>query len=323
MKSLITTLLLITGISMAQSDLPAVPQTTSFQAVITDTLGVPIADGTKTFTFRMEKPTDTGQIIDIWEETQEVEVVNGVISAVLGSVTPLNPIPFTGYSFQNTTYNLIISSDGEDISVIPLTSVPFALNASRTNYAAHAVDADHAITADTAHFVMATPMSDTSSFAHEAHHSVYTDTSGFTHQSLNSTYADTAHYMNLSSYNYFIRVVEEDDASMRVFSTGDNSASYFGLISQTSDGTQRELRIINEGNSGGDFRFYDATNQTDLMVLDTSGSLTASKFVGNGSELTNITITNFGVTATATELNIMYGVTDTKEEINYVDGVTE
>ena len=154
----------------------------------------------------MEKPTDTGQIIDIWEETQEVEVVNGVISAVLGSITPLNPIPFTGYAFQNTTYNLIISSDGEDISVIPLTSVPFALNASRTNYAAHAVDADHAITADTAHFVMATPMSDTSSFAHEAHHSVYTDTSGFTHQSLNSTYADTAHYMNLSSYNYFIRV---------------------------------------------------------------------------------------------------------------------
>jgi len=322
MKSLLTTLLLITGISMAQDELPTVPQTTSFQAVITDTLGVPIADGTRTFTFRMEKPTDTGSIIEIWEETQEVEVVNGVISAVLGSVTPLNPIPFTGYSFQNTTYNLIISSDGEDISVIPLTSVPFALNASKTNYAAHAVDADHAVTADTAHFVMATPMSDTSSFAHEAHHSVYTDTSGFTHQSLNSTYADTAHYMNLSSYNYFIRVVEEDDASMKVFSTGDNSASYFGLISQTSDGTQRELRIVNEGNSGGDFRFYDATNNTDLMVLDTTGSLTASKFVGNGSELTNITITNFGVTATATELNIMDGVTATTEEINYVDGVT-
>jgi len=38
MKSLITTLLLITGISMAQSDMPLVPQTTSFQAVITDSL---------------------------------------------------------------------------------------------------------------------------------------------------------------------------------------------------------------------------------------------------------------------------------------------
>jgi len=41
MKSLITTLLLITGISMAQGDMPTVPQTMSFQAVITDTLGVP------------------------------------------------------------------------------------------------------------------------------------------------------------------------------------------------------------------------------------------------------------------------------------------
>ena len=170
MKSLITTLLLITGISMAQSDMPSVPQTTSFQAVITDTLGVPIADGTKTFTFRMEKPTDTGSIIAIWEETQEVEVVNGVISAVLGIVTPLNPIPFTGFTFQNTTYNLIVTLDGEDISVIPLTSVPFALNASRTNYAANAVEAEHAVLADTAHFVMTTPMSDTSGFAHEAGH---------------------------------------------------------------------------------------------------------------------------------------------------------
>ena len=33
MKSLITTLLLITGISMAQTEVPSVPQTTSFQMV--------------------------------------------------------------------------------------------------------------------------------------------------------------------------------------------------------------------------------------------------------------------------------------------------
>ena len=253
MKSLITTLLLITGISMAQSEMPSVPQTTSFQAVITDTLGVPIADGTKTFTFRMEKPTDTGSIIAIWEETQEVEVVNGVISAVLGIVTPLNPIPFSGYTFQNTTYNLVVTLDGGDISVIPLTSVPFALNASRTNYAANAVEAEHAVLADTAHFVMTTPMSDTSGFAHEAGHSVYTDTSVFTHQSHTSTYADTANYVNLSNYNYLIRAVKDDDASVVAYSTGPNSASYLGLVSQTSDGIQRELRIMNEGNNDGGY----------------------------------------------------------------------
>ena len=51
MKSLLTTLLLITGISMAQPpNQPSVPQTMSFQAMITDTLGVPITDGTHNFT---------------------------------------------------------------------------------------------------------------------------------------------------------------------------------------------------------------------------------------------------------------------------------
>ena len=85
MKSLLTTLLLITGISMAQQP-PSIPHKMSFQAMITDTLGVPITDGTHNFTFRINRPTPAGQVQTIWEETQEVEVVNGVISAVLGSV---------------------------------------------------------------------------------------------------------------------------------------------------------------------------------------------------------------------------------------------
>ena len=58
MKSLITTLLLITGISMAQDDMPSVPQTTSFQAVITDSLGVPIADGTSCLLYTSPSPRD-------------------------------------------------------------------------------------------------------------------------------------------------------------------------------------------------------------------------------------------------------------------------
>ena len=63
MKSLITTLLLITGISMAQPpNPPSVPQTISFQAMITDTLGVPITDGTHNFTFRINRPTQAGQV---------------------------------------------------------------------------------------------------------------------------------------------------------------------------------------------------------------------------------------------------------------------
>lgn len=66
MKSLLTTLLLITGISMAQQPPnpfpPSIPQTMSFQAMMTDTLGNPVTDGTHNFTFRINRPTQAGQV---------------------------------------------------------------------------------------------------------------------------------------------------------------------------------------------------------------------------------------------------------------------
>ncbi len=105
MKSLLTTLLLITGISMAQDDMPSVPQTTSFQAVITDSLGVPIADGTHNFTFRIERPNQGGQIQTIWEETKQVDVVDGIVSTILGSVTPIGFIPINGIFSLSVSLN--------------------------------------------------------------------------------------------------------------------------------------------------------------------------------------------------------------------------
>ena len=97
MKSLLTTLLLITGISMAQPpNQPSVPQTISLQAMITDTLGVPITDGTHNFTFRIERPAPMGVVQTIWEETKQVAVADGLISTILGSVTPIGFIPISG-----------------------------------------------------------------------------------------------------------------------------------------------------------------------------------------------------------------------------------
>ena len=90
--------------------------------------------------------------------------------------------------------------------------------------------------------------------------------------------ADTAKYVDLSNYKGLMRNVEKDDAHVTAYSTDANSASYLSLVAQDKDGKQRELRIYNEGNNGGDFRFYDSTNDKDLMVLDTTGALTAVKF---------------------------------------------
>ena len=100
--------------------------------------------------------------------------------------------------------------------------------------------------------------------------------------------ADTAKFVDLSNYNGLMRNVEKNDAHVTAYSTNANSASYLSLIAQDKDGKERELRIYNEGNNGGDFRFYDSTNDKDLMVLDTTGALTAVKFVGDGSQLTGI-----------------------------------
>ena len=127
MKSLLTTLLLITGISMAQQPPnpfpPSIPQTMSFQAMMTDTLGNPVTDGTHNFTFRINRPTQAGQVQTIWEETKQVTVVDGLISTILGSVNPIGFIPFSD------NYFLRVALDNEVISVSPLTSVPFVFTA--------------------------------------------------------------------------------------------------------------------------------------------------------------------------------------------------
>ena len=118
MKSLLTTLLLITGINMAQPpNQPSVPQTISFQAMITDTLGVPIADGSHNFTFRIERPNQGGQVQTIWEETKEVDVVDGIVSTILGSVTPIGFIPINGI------FSLSVSLNNEIISILSLIHI--------------------------------------------------------------------------------------------------------------------------------------------------------------------------------------------------------
>ena len=215
MKSLLTTLLLITGISIAQPPPgnflpPSYPQTISFQAMMTDTLGNPVADGTHNFRFRISSPAQGGAEI-FWEETKQVDVVDGVVSTILGSVTPIDSLPFSD------DLRLNVALDNELISVNTLTSVPFALMSSRAMRAYNATHADtalfshhsqhsehadtsnfthHAMHADTAHFVMNVPMSDTSHFAHQAGHAEHADTSNFTHQANHSEHADTAGYAN-------------------------------------------------------------------------------------------------------------------------------
>ncbi len=64
----------------------------SVQGTLKTASGTPAPDGTQTVTFRLYN-VETGGT-HLWEETADVEIVGGIYSHYLGSVTPLNPSNF-------------------------------------------------------------------------------------------------------------------------------------------------------------------------------------------------------------------------------------
>ena len=275
------TILLLTGIIIAQQGVEEIPNTMSFQALLADAEGNIYADGEYSITFRILHAFG-GQELTMWGQEHMVNVSNGLFSVVLSD------LPYTipeDAELEIQVGNDVLSPRHS------FTSVPFAFNSHL------ALHANHSTYSDTAYYVMNASIPDTAHFSHQSRHSNHADSSGFAHQSQHAQHADTAHfvmtapmsdtahyaahagnadtanYVNLSSYNGSIGVIKDDDAKVTIFSSDDNSSSYLTLISQTSTGVQRELRVINEGNVGGGFRFYDATNGDDLMVIDTSGKM--------------------------------------------------
>ena len=74
------TILLLTGITIAQPPPgnfipPSYPQTISFQAMISDTLGNSFEDGIYNFSFRISRPAQGGAEV-FWEESKQVDVVD-------------------------------------------------------------------------------------------------------------------------------------------------------------------------------------------------------------------------------------------------------
>lgn len=82
----IVTFLLVSQIALAQ-----VPQTMSYQAVLTDANGAVVADGNYNLGFKLYNTATGGT--PMWTETQNAAVKNGIANVILGSVTPLN-LPF-------------------------------------------------------------------------------------------------------------------------------------------------------------------------------------------------------------------------------------
>ncbi len=101
-----------------------VPRTFSFQGVLTDDQGQPLADGTYTLHFRLAAEDAPGTTL--WEEQHaDVSVSDGLFSVVLGSTEPLD-LPF------DVPYVLGISVDGgaEMTPLVNLTAAPYSLRAA-------------------------------------------------------------------------------------------------------------------------------------------------------------------------------------------------
>ena len=101
-----------------------IPQTMSYQGVVTDINGVAVSGGSLDFTFKLWDDATAGTLL--WDETQPgvaVAINTGIFNVILGSVNPLN-IPFDKQYWLGIT----IGTDPELTPRVQLTSSPYSLN---------------------------------------------------------------------------------------------------------------------------------------------------------------------------------------------------
>jgi hypothetical protein len=99
-----------------------VPQTLSYQGVITTDGGQPVDDGDYSIHFRLYAGPESGE--PLWSETQTVDVTNGLFNVLLGSAVPLD-LPFDQPYFLGVTI-------GEADELAPrtaLTATPYSFMA--------------------------------------------------------------------------------------------------------------------------------------------------------------------------------------------------
>ncbi len=123
--------LLISGVSVyvtlaAPLHTPFVPTTVGFEGQLADANGGPVADDDYVITFRLYDVASGGTAL--WTETHEpVTVTDGLYSVQLGGSQALNPTYFEGPRWLG----IQVSGDSEMMPRIPISAVPFALNAQQ------------------------------------------------------------------------------------------------------------------------------------------------------------------------------------------------
>jgi len=99
-----------------------IPQTISYQGVLTDPNGAPVVNGNYSLTFRIYTQATGGN--SLWTEMQSAAVSSGVFNVILGSVNALN-LPFD----QTYWLGIAISNGVELAPRTQLTASAYSLNA--------------------------------------------------------------------------------------------------------------------------------------------------------------------------------------------------
>lgn len=110
-----TILILFAGIVFGQ-----IPQTISYQGVLTDASGTTVPDGNYNLAFKLYDATSGGSAL--WAENQSVAVAHGIFNVILGSVNPLT-LPFDKQYWLGVT----VGTSSELVPRISLTSTPYSL----------------------------------------------------------------------------------------------------------------------------------------------------------------------------------------------------
>jgi hypothetical protein len=120
--------LALLGALLTVPALAQVPRQISYQGLLADGTGSPIADGPHTITMKLYDPSSAV----VYTETQNVATIKGLFNVMIGSVTP---IP-TSLTFTSP-YSLGISVDGgaELVPRTQLGATPYALNAATADVA--------------------------------------------------------------------------------------------------------------------------------------------------------------------------------------------
>jgi hypothetical protein len=122
MKHRLMLLVAVTVVCAFCAATAAPPETMSYQGVLNDGAGVPVADGTYSLTFKIYDQATGGTAL--WTETQSVLVEGGIFNVILGSVTAL-AVPFDDPYWLGTS----VAGDPELTPRVELASAPYAFRA--------------------------------------------------------------------------------------------------------------------------------------------------------------------------------------------------